>query len=309
MGSSRSLLSVAQREALHSLSGESARFDEPLSRHTTLKIGGPADAWVAPPDIGSLSKVIQFCIAEDLPMLAIGGGSNLLVRDGGVRGVVLSTRGLRALSVDSDKVVTVESGVSTGKLLSSATKWGLGGLEFLGGVPGSLGGGMVMNAGTYLGEFKDVTLLVRSMRLSDGAIVERDNAECGFVYRGSNLPASEIVVEAQLKLTPRSIEEITDVVKSIRTRRKEREPSGASNAGSVFKNPEGDFAGKLIESVGYKGTRVGSAECSPAHANWFVNHGGASASDMLTLIDGARAKVAAEHGIDLVLEWKCIGED
>lgn len=309
MSVSRSILSSVQREFLQTLSGYRARFDEPLSRHTTLKIGGPADVWVAPSDIDSLRKVVQYCIDEKLPMLAIGGGSNLLVRDGGVRGVVLSTRGLRKISLDSNTRVHVQSGVSTGKLLSSATKWGLGELEFLGGVPGSVGGGLVMNAGTYLGEFKQVVALVRSLRLSDGALVERDNKECEFVYRGSALPKDEIVVEAELQLTSRNSEEIVEVVKALRARRKEREPSGASNAGSVFKNPEGDFAGRLIESVGYKGTKIGNAECSPAHANWFVNHGDAKASDMLALIEGARSLVKTEHDIDLVLEWKCIGED
>lgn len=298
-----------QRAKLAALGGEKVRFDEPLSRHTTLKIGGPADAWVAPESVERLRDVVQYCIEQELPMISLGGGSNLLVRDGGVRGVVLSTRSLRAIEREGELGIHVESGVSTGKLLSCAMKWELGGLEFLGGVPGSVGGGMVMNAGTYLGEFKDVTTRVRSLRLSDGQIVERSNAECHFVYRGSALPVGEIVVDVWLEMARRAKEEIQEAVKDLRARRKEREPKGASNAGSVFKNPEGDYAGRLIESVGFKGTRVGAAECSPVHANWFVNHGGAKARDMMTLIERARAAVSKEHGIDLVLEWKCIGEE
>lgn len=303
------MLSDAQRSRLAALGGEKARFDEPLSRHTTLKIGGPADAWIAPDSIENLHALVLYCNEEQLPMISLGGGSNLLVRDGGVRGVVLSTRSLRAIEREGELGIHVQSGLSTGKLLSLATKWELGGLEFLGGVPGSVGGGMVMNAGTYLGEFKDVTTKVRTLRLDTGELVERNHEECGFVYRGSSLPPSEIVVDAWLEMVARPKEEIQEVVASLRARRKEREPKGASNAGSVFKNPEGDFAGRLIESVGFKGTRVGNAECSPAHANWFVNHGGATAEDMLTLIARARAAVADKHGIDLVLEWKCIGEE
>ena len=280
-----------------------------MSRHTTLKIGGPADAYVEPRDSESLTALVRWCLDACIPITTVGGGSNLLVRDGGIRGVVLATRSLRNIELVGDSQIEVDAGVSTGKLLSCATKWELGGLEFLGGVPGSVGGGLVMNAGTYLGEFKDVTTKVRSLRLSDGNLITRTNAECGFVYRGSALPVGEVVLGATLTLAHRPIAEIKDVVTSLRARRNEREPKGANNAGSVFKNPEGDYAGRLIESVGFKGTRVGNAECSPVHANWFVNHGDASAADMLALIDEARIKVKAKHGIDLALEWKCIGED
>jgi UDP-N-acetylmuramate dehydrogenase len=303
------LFSEAQRTHLLSLCGEAVRFAEPMSRHTTLKIGGPADAYIEARDTGMLVSLVRWCLEESIPMTTVGGGSNLLVRDGGIRGVVIATRALRNLERASETVIAVDAGVSTGKLLSSATKWELGGLEFLGGVPGSVGGGLVMNAGTYLGEFKDVTTSVLSLRLTDGKTVSRTNNECEFVYRGSALPTDEVVLSATLTLKPRPLAEIKEVVTSLRARRKEREPKGANNAGSVFKNPEGDFAGRLIESVGFKGTRVGGAECSPAHANWFVNHGDAKAADMLALIAEARAKVSAEHGVDLVLEWKCIGED
>ncbi len=303
------MFSEAQRTHLLSLCGEAVRFAEPMSRHTTLKIGGPADAYIEARDTGMLVSLVRWCLEESIPMTTVGGGSNLLVRDGGIRGVVIATRALRNLERASETVIAVDAGVSTGKLLSSATKWELGGLEFLGGVPGSVGGGLVMNAGTYLGEFKDVTTSVLSLRLTDGKTVSRTNNECEFVYRGSALPTDEVVLSATFTLEPRPLAEIKEVVTSLRARRKEREPKGANNAGSVFKNPEGDFAGRLIESVGFKGTRVGGAECSPAHANWFVNHGDAKAADMLALIAEARAKVSAEHGVDLVLEWKCIGED
>jgi UDP-N-acetylmuramate dehydrogenase len=307
--SARSLLAAADRDAIAALCGGRVRFDEPLSRHTTLKIGGPADAWAAPATVDELVALLELCAARRIPVVSIGGGSNLLVKDGGVRGLVLATRNLRSLERRGERGVRVAAGVSTGKLLAAATGWELGGVEFLGGVPGSVGGGLVMNAGTYLGEFTDVTTHVRSVRLADGGRVERDHAACAFVYRGSALPPTEVVVEADLALRPRPRGEIEAEVRALRERRNQREPHKVNNAGSVFKNPPGDFAGRLIEAVGLKGTRVGGAECSPVHANWFVNHGGATAADMFALIAMARDEVARASGVELHLEWKVIGED
>lgn len=304
-----SVLTDDDRAALSAAGGERLRFDEPMSRRTTLKLGGPADAMFLPDSVASLQAVVRLCVERRIPMLAIGGGSNLVVRDGGIRGVVIATRNLRAVERVGETTMTVEAGVSTGKVLSLATGWELGGVEFLGGVPGSIGGGMIMNAGTYLGEFKDVTTEVRSVRLRDGELVARDNAACQFVYRGSCLPPDEIVVAATLELRTRSRAEIEADVAGLRKRRKEREPSGVHNSGSTFKNPPGDYAGRLIEAAGLKGTRVGAAECSPVHANWLVNTGGATAAELLELIAIVRAKVREVHGIELVLEVKVVGED
>jgi UDP-N-acetylmuramate dehydrogenase len=304
-----SLLRDDDRALLAGLAGARLAFDEPMSRHTTLRIGGPADAWFAPAAVDELRAVVQACAARGIPMVPVGGGSNLLVRDGGIRGVAVATRNLRGLERLGPTGVRVEAGVSTGKLLASATGWELGGLEFLGGVPGSVGGGLIMNAGTYLGEFKDVTTEVGSVRLADGELVRRPAPACGFVYRGSALPTDEVVVEGRLELRPRPRAEIEAEVRGLRDRRRDREPQRVSNAGSVFKNPPGDHAGRLIEAVGFKGTRVGGAECSPVHANWFVNLGGATAADMFELIRMARARVAEAHGVELELEWKVIGDD
>jgi UDP-N-acetylmuramate dehydrogenase len=302
-------LSPESRALLAELAGAHVLFDEPMSRHTTLKIGGPADAWFVPARIDELQAVVAACARRGIRMTPVGGGSNLLVRDGGIRGVAIATRNLRGLERIGETVVRVEAGVSTGKLLASATAWELGGLEFLGGVPGSVGGGLVMNAGTYLGEFTDVTTEVRSVRLKDGELVVRDHDACGFVYRGSALPTDEVVVEGRLELRPRPRADIEADVRGLRDRRKGREPQKVSNAGSVFKNPSGDHAGRLIEAAGLKGTRVGDAECSPVHANWFVNTGAARAADMLELIRIARARVEEAHGVRLELEWKVIGDD
>jgi UDP-N-acetylmuramate dehydrogenase len=306
----QSLLQRAERRAeLSALCRSGARFDEPMRRHTTLKIGGAADAFVAPADADELRAVIQWANAHALPLTVVGGGSNLLVRDGGIRGVVIATKGMRSIELPTPTTIRVAAGVSTGKLLATAVEHDLGGIEFLGGVPGSVGGGLIMNAGTYLGEFKSVVTSVTSVRLSDGGIVTRSNPECGFAYRHSDLPETEIVVGAELQLQPRPRAEIEAVVKDLRARRHDREPKKVSSNGSTFKNPPNDFAGRLIESAGCKGWREGDAECSPVHANWLVNNANATATQLLRLIERVRTRVHEFHGITLQLEVKLLGVD
>lgn len=305
----RSILGAAHREALRVLLGDGVRFDEPMRRHTTLKIGGPADAFAEPRTAAEVSGLARWCAGEQIPLTVVGGGSNLLVRDGGVRGVVLGTGRLRGIDFVPPTTIRVDAGVSTGKVLSLALKQELGGIEFLGGVPGSIGGGMIMNAGTYLGELKDVTAWVESVRLADGAVVRRTNAECGFRYRASDLPPTEVVVAAELALRPRPRAEIEAEVKALRRRRAEREPKKVASNGSTFKNPPDDFAGRLIEAAGCKGWREGDAVCSPVHANWLVNTGGATATQLLALIGRVRDEVHRVHGLPLELEVKILGED
>ena len=305
----RSRLDAAARRALRELLGAGVRFDEPMRRHTTIKIGGPADAFAEPASPAELAALVRWCAANRLPITVVGGGSNLIVRDAGVRGVVLGTGRLRGLALVGPTTMQVEAGVSTGKVLSLALKHDLGGVEFLGGVPGSVGGGMIMNAGTYLGELKDVTTWVETVRLDDGEVIRRDHAACGFRYRGSDLPATEVVVAAELALRPRPRAEIELEVKALRKRRAEREPKKVASNGSTFKNPPGDFAGRLIEAAGCKGWREGDAVCSPVHANWLVNTGRATAADLTRLIERVRAEVGRIHGIGLELEVKIIGDD
>ncbi len=304
----RAPLAPADREALSRVLGDAVAFDVPMARRTTLRIGGPADAVASPASAEALRDAIALCADRAIVVTPVGGGSNLLVKDRGVRGVVLSTRRLRGLERLGDSTVRVEAGVSTGKLLSSVTRWELGGLEFLGGVPGSVGGGLIMNAGTYLGEFVDVTREVVSVRLADGGVVRRSGPECGFGYRRSALPKTEIVASATCALWPRARADIEADVRGLRENRRAREPARVSNAGSTFKNPPGDHAGRLIEACGLKGTRVGGAECSSVHANWLVNVGGATARDMLALIELVRERVRAQAGVHLELEIKVIGE-
>jgi UDP-N-acetylmuramate dehydrogenase len=305
----RSVIDPGARRVLVELLGDGVRFDEPMRRHTTLKIGGPADAFAQPASASEIARLVRWCAAAGVPLTVIGGGSNLLVRDGGVRGVVLGTRRLCGLELVAPGTIRVAAGVSTGKVLALAMKHDLGGVEFLGGVPGSVGGGMIMNAGTYLGEFKDVTTWVETVRLADGRVIRRDNAACGFRYRGSDLPPGEVVVAAELALRPRPRAEIQAEVAALRRRRAEREPKKVASNGSTFKNPPGEFAGRLIEAAGCKGWREGDAVCSPVHANWLVNTGRATAAELTRLIERVRGEVLRAHGVGLDLEVKIIGED
>lgn len=290
------------------------RPDEPMSKHTTLRLGGPADLWARPADPAALAALLAACHRIGAPLICVGGGSNLLVRDGGIRGVVVNLGRMTAVQRPDPEGVVVEvlSGATTGKLLLAATQWELGGVEFLGGVPGSVGGGLIMNAGTYLGEFTRVVTEVRSLK-RDGSLVTRAHAACGFRYRASDLPPDEVAFAATLQLWPRPRAEIEAEVAGLRQRRKEREPSGVDNNGSTFKNPPGEFAGRLIEAAGLKGQRIGAAVVSPVHANWLVIERGADraqprACDLLALIDRVRDAVRTAHGVTLELEVKVVGE-
>lgn len=291
------------------------RLDEPMSRHTTNRLGGPADVWARPDSPAALGRLLGAAHAAGVPVTFVGSGTNLLVRDGGIRGLVVNLGRMNHVHrPDPDGApgrVVVEAGASTGRLLRLATEWERGGVEFLGGVPGSVGGGLVMNAGTYLGEFTDVVHTVDSLRL-DGSRVRRSHAECGFRYRASDLPPDEVVVSAELELPARPREEIEADVASLRARRREREPSGVPNNGSTFKNPAGDHAGRLVEAAGLKGLRVGGAVVSPKHANWLVvdreHEPPCTSADMIALIDLVQRKVEAFHSVTLEPEVKILGD-
>lgn len=288
--------------------------DEPMRRHTTLRLGGLADLWARPATPTALAALLARTHARGVPVTFVGSGTNLLVRDGGIPGVTINLGKMRAITRPDPEtrpeVVEVEAGVTTGKLLKQVTEWELGGLEFLGGVPGTVGGGLVMNAGTYLGEFTDVVTEVRSLRV-DGSIVVRDHDACGFRYRASDLPKTELVIGTTLCLKPRARGEIEADVAGLRARRKQREPTGVANSGSTFKNPSGDYAGRLIEQAGLKGTRVAGAVVSQKHANWLVVERGqaCTAANLLELVELVRGRVHQQFGIRLELELKVIGVD
>ncbi len=295
------------------------RCDESMARHTTLRLGGPADLWCRPRNAETLAKLLATCHALAMPVHFVGSGTNLLVRDGGIRGVVINLGFMNAVKRlddewnDADKArVHVEAGASTGRLLSAATRWQLGGVEFLAGVPGTVGGGLIMNAGTSLGEFTDVVIDVRSISVS-GVHQRRVHAECGFGYRSSLLPSNEVIVGTTLQLTATTKELIVDAIHALRARRRQREPSRVSNCGSTFKNPNGHYAGQLIEQCGLKNLRRGACFVSPKHANWLVVDPQCEvprrSRDYLDLMSMVQERVAADSGIKLQPEVRILGED
>ena len=287
------------------------RLDEPMARHTTNRLGGPADVFARPGTRDDLAALLAAAHAAGVPVTFVGGGTNLLVRDGGIRGLVVNLARLRAVERTGPATVHAEAGASTGRVLARCRAFGLSGVEFLAGVPGTMGGGVVMNAGTFLGEFKDVVVRVTSLTRA-GEVRTRPADACGFRYRASDLPADEVVVSMDLALRPAPAEVIDAAVERLRAHRRAREPHGVPNNGSTFKNPPGDYAGRLIEAAGLKGLRIGGAVVSPVHANWLVVDPKADppcrAADLVALIERVRTAVAKRFGVRLDLEVRILGE-
>lgn len=294
---------------LASLCGDMIAFNVSMAKRTTLRIGGKADAVFEPTSINIIAPVLTACAQHNIPLVPIGAGTNVLVSDKGIRGVVMSSRKLLDITYPNETTIVAQAGVNTGKLLKEAKDRNLGGVEFLAGVPGTLGGGLRMNAGTYLGEFKEVTQSVTSIDLVDGTTKTRDNNACGFAYRTSSLPKNEFIVSASFSLYVKDKQLIEEEIQSLRNHRKEKEPKQVFNAGSIFKNPPGDYAGRLIETAGMKGHCIGDALCSPIHANWIVNQGKATSLELMTLIKEIQQRVFDVHHIKLDLEVKLIGDE
>jgi UDP-N-acetylmuramate dehydrogenase len=292
------------------------KLQEPMSGHTSFRIGGIVDALVFPVDRQDLVALLQEIRYQDLPYLILGGGTNLLVRDGGFRGVAISLNKMTAIEIfreyrslgGSFAEITVEAGAMLARLLSFSVERGLTGLEFATGIPGTVGGAVCMNAGTAQGEMGDIIDTVTLVSPA-GELILRHREEMGFGYRTANVPADHVVFDAKVILRYGDAGKIKARVKQIMARRKERQPWGLPNAGSVFKNPQDESAGKLIESAGLKGLTVGGAQVSEKHANFIVNLGDAKASDVLQLMDLIKEKVLDVHRIRLEPEIKIIGED
>lgn len=285
------------------------RLDEPMAKHTTFRIGGPADAMVSPGSAEELGRVLAFARAQKVPFIIIGRGSNLLVRDGGIRGIVVRiAEGMDNVQTDGPRIFA-EAGISLSVLAKKAASLSLAGLEFAAGIPGSLGGALAMNAGAYGGEMKDVVEWVESMDAA-GEVRRRSNAEMAFSYRHSVLQETgEIALRAGLLLAAGDRKEIEARMKELNDRRQANQPLTLPSAGSVFKRPEGHYTGPMIQECGLKGCRVGGAEVSTLHANFIVNTGGATAADVLTLIERVRETVHGRYGVWLEPEVRVIGED
>lgn len=280
--------------------------DVPMSRHTSWHVGGPADFFFSPRDAGDLAGFVRQ-LPREIPLLWIGLGSNLLVRDGGIRGAVISTHGaLSSLERTSATRIRAAAGVPCARIARQCVKWGLGPAEFFAGIPGTLGGALAMNAGAWGGEtwrhVVEVEVLDRQ-----GARRTRTPADYEIGYRRVVGPADEWFLSAQLEFERKPGMNESSIAKLLEKRR-ETQPIGEWSCGSVFTNPPGDHAARLIETAGLKGLRIGDASVSRKHANFIINHGAARAADIEALIEHVRRTVAQVHHVELATEVRIVGE-
>ncbi len=282
------------------------RHDEPMSRHTSWRAGGAADLFFIPSSIEDLQAFLAELDAET-PIFWLGVGSNLLVRDGGIRGVVISATGiLKGLERIDTYLVRAGSGVPCTQLARQCIRWGLGPSEFFAGIPGTVGGALTMNAGAHGGETWERVESVRTIDRA-GEIHQRAPAEYSVGYRSVTGPANEWFLEATFRFEP-GVTASMEAMKEMLERRKATQPLGLPSCGSVFRNPQGDHAARLIEAAGLKGCRIGGAEVSPKHANFIINTGDATATDIEELIEHVRQTVIEVHGVELKHEVRIVGE-
>ena len=291
------------------LLGEERVFTgEAMSRHTTFKIGGPADYFLMPDKDTDVGRIVKICKESAIPYFILGNGSNLLVGDGGYRGAVIQIyKNMSAVTVEGTEI-TVQAGALLSSVAAAAKNAALTGFEFAGGIPGTMGGAVVMNAGAYGGEMKDVLTEVTVMD-EEGEIVTlpADKLELG--YRTSIIKtAGYIVLEAKLQLKEGNPEVIRETMKDLTIRRTTKQPLEYPSAGSTFKRPEGYFAGKLIQDAGLRGYQVGGAQVSEKHCGFVINAGGATARDVRTLMDNVRDIVYKKYGVTLEPEVKFLGD-
>lgn len=283
--------------------------DEPMKKHTTFRIGGPAD-YYAEPDVSQISKLIEIAKACDMPVAVIGNGSNLLVGDKGIRGLVIGIgKGMSEITAQGNgRIITAGAGAILAAVAAKAAEASLSGLEFASGIPGSVGGAVVMNAGAYGGEIKDV-LIDATVLTAEGELKTVTRDELDLSYRHSIVPEKGyIVLSARFMLTPKPQDEIKAYMAELRAKRVEKQPLEYPSAGSTFKRPEGYFAGKLIMDAGLRGYSVGDAQVSGKHCGFVVNKGEATAADVLTLIKDVQETVLKQFGVKLEPEVKMIGE-
>ena len=280
-------------------------FGAALRAYTSFRIGGPADALVEPADVDDVRPLVVQARKANVPLFVVGG-TNLLIRDGGIRGIVVSLAKLRAIHEEPGAVLYAEGGVGMPTLIGYAIRRSLAGLEWAAGIPGTVGGCLVMNAGTRLGEMKDAVKAVRLVT-TNGNVRDLPAGSIPFQYRRARLPKG-IVVGVWLQLREGLRADIARIVKDYLHYRKETQPLAMPSAGCVFKNPPDDSAGRLLEAAGLKGLRVGDAEVSTKHGNFIVNRGDATADDVIHLIQKVRRVIRQKAGVRLELELKIVGE-
>ena len=284
--------------------------DEPMSRHTTFHVGGPAEVMFLPSGEEELAQALLMAKEAACPVFFMGRGSNLLVRDGGIKGlVILMGESFSGIRIEANDVYA-KAGDGLIRLAGAAYEAGLSGLEFASGIPGSVGGGMAMNAGAYGGQLSDVTVSARLMDVNTGEVRELPIEELKMGYRESRaLSNGEIVTGAHFRLKPGDKAEIKALMDELNSRRREKQPLSFPSAGSTFKRPTGYFAGALIEQAGLKGASVGGAEVSTLHAGFIINRGGATAADILALMKHVTERVLETSGVTLEPEVRIIGSD
>ncbi|MEW7975741.1 MAG: UDP-N-acetylmuramate dehydrogenase [Candidatus Thiodiazotropha endolucinida] len=289
-----------------SLRGE-MRFDEPLSRHTTWRVGGPVSCFYRPADREDLIRFLHQ-LDSDEPLFWLGLGSNLLVRDGGFKGTVITTKGsLVASEWRSDRLLYAESGIACAKVARIAARAGLCGVEFLAGIPGTLGGALAMNAGAFGGETWERVVRVETIDRF-GEVRSRLPEDFEIAYRRVRGPSGEWFLAAELEMEAGDVDAAQRRIRQLLERRAATQPTSQPSCGSVFRNPPGDFAARLIEAAGLKGRRLGGAQVSEKHANFIINTGDATARDIEMLIAEVQREVAVQSGIELTTEVHRIGD-
>jgi UDP-N-acetylmuramate dehydrogenase len=296
---------------LREISGLKVKFSEPLARHTSMKIGGAADYFIEAESGAALARLLALLNRYRAPTCFLGNGSNVLISDRGVRGAVIRLAGefKRAEWHEEGDAVWVQVGAAHAvtQLVREAARRGFAGLEFAEGIPGSVGGALVMNAGAYGSEFEKVVDQVEGVT-QDGEAIHFTREAMTFTYRDSHLPAGTVVTRVRMRLHKEEAARVSSKVRALITKRKSGQPSGYPNSGSMFRNPPGDFAGRLIEAAGLKGKRIGQSQISERHANFIVNLGGAKAEDVRQLMELARGEVKKQFGVELAPEVRLLGE-
>jgi len=282
-------------------------FDAPMRQFTSIKVGGPADSLLFPKDVEELRKIVRFARRKDIPFMILGKGTNLVVKDKGLRGwVICLTQGLKKVRQEGD-VVEAEAGLPLQRLVQFTVQKGLTGLEPFFGIPGTVGGGLVMNAGAWGVELKDVLLSMTLMK-ENGEVTEKSRQRLKFSYRKLDLPVCWVILKGRFKLKKENKEKILEKVRSYSEMRQRTQPLEYPSAGSVFKNPKQGPAGKWIEEAGLKGFRIGQAMISDRHANFIINLGKATADEVIGLMERVERTIYKEKGISLEREVRVVGE-
>lgn len=296
-------------EILNYLPADRLLFNEEMKKHTTFRIGGPVDIMALPRDEEDVRTIIAFCQQRDIPLFIFGMGSNLLVRDGGIRGIAIKLgENLDAVEVMGEEI-HAQAGVKLSTLARISSFHGLSGLEFAEGIPGSLGGALVMNAGAYNGEMQAIVIDATAIG-PDGRLKTFKAEEMQFSYRHSVFQDNGFtVISARLQLVNDDREEIENRMQEFARRREEKQPLDKPSAGSTFKRPHGFYVGPMLEELGLKGYRIGGAQVSRKHAGFIVNSGNATARDVLQLISYIQEKARERFGVELQTEIRVVGED